>query len=252
MLLSKACVWRAPAGDGFYVEGSDGITIRNAIAHDNHRQGLSVVGAKNLLVENCRFSATKGTPPEAGIDLEPDTADQGLVHCVIRNSLFENNSGHAILVYMKPLTSASEAVSIRFENCHSRMGAAGAALEDFNDMAQRGWAGMAVGAVRDDGPQGLVEFVNCTSENTGKEGLRVFGQIGEIGATPPGQLQLEEPWISAHRDAPEPRAPILIQLRRSLVTTRQGGVEFQDCYVYDYGPVRRCGPMRNRKATTGL
>lgn len=101
-------------GDGFYV-GSGGatrwcedVTIRNCVSHDNHRQGLSVISAVNLVVENCVFSGTSGTPPEAGIDLECDSADERFVNCVIRNCVFENNSGHAMLVYLKPMTSESE------------------------------------------------------------------------------------------------------------------------------------------------
>jgi polygalacturonase len=229
-------------GDGFYVDGggarrwSEGVTIRNSVAHDNHRQGLSVISVQNLLVENCIFSATSGTPPEAGIDLEPDTANQRLVNCVIRNSVFESNSGHAILVYMKPLDRTSAPVSIRFENCHSRMGSAGMAPTDFKDIEQRGWAGMAVGTAKDDGPQGLVEFINCTTENTGKEGVRIFDKSSTGVKVRFVNCSWRNPWISAHRDAAEPRVPVVIQQRRRDVTVRPGGVEFVNCYVYDDVP----------------
>ena len=64
---------------------SQDVVIRNCISHDNDRQGISVISAVNLLVDNCVFSSTRGTAPEAGIDLEPDTPDQRLVNCVIRN-----------------------------------------------------------------------------------------------------------------------------------------------------------------------
>jgi len=62
-------------GDGLYVDGggergwSQDITLRNCVADDNHRQGLSVVSAVNLLVENCTFANAWGIAPEAGIDL---------------------------------------------------------------------------------------------------------------------------------------------------------------------------------------
>ena len=93
-------------GDGFYVdEGpgagwSENVTIRNCMAFDNHRQGISVISAVNLLVENCTFAATRGTAPEAGIDLEPDSAKQRLVNCVIRNCIFEDNHGQQIVLYL--------------------------------------------------------------------------------------------------------------------------------------------------------
>jgi hypothetical protein len=226
-------------GDGFYVDGggarkwSEKVTIRNSAAHDNHRQGLSVVSAQDLLVENCIFSATSGTPPEAGIDLEPDTPNERLVNCVIRNCVFESNNGHAMLIYMKPLDHTSAPVSVRFENCHARMGSAGMSPADFKDVAQRGWAGMAIATAKDDGPQGLIEFINCTSDNTGKEGVRIIDKSSTGVKLRFVNCSWRNPWVSAHRDAPEPRVPILIQQRSRQVTARPGGVEFVNCYVYD-------------------
>jgi len=227
-------------GDGFYIDGggklpfSQDVVIRNCVAHDNHRQGISVISAVNLLVDNCVFSGTRGTAPEAGIDLEPDTPDQRLVNCVIRNCLFENNHGHAILVYLRQLTRQSEPVSIRFENCHSRMGlSAGLAPEEVLDLKPGGWAGMAVGAARDDGPKGLVEFVNCTSENTGREGAKVYDKSAASVLVRFVNCSWKNPWVSAPIDYAGPRVPVLIELRRPAITKMHGGVEFRDCYVYD-------------------
>jgi hypothetical protein len=226
-------------GDGVYIDGggtmkwSEDVTVRNVTMHDNHRQGMSVISAVNLLVENCVFSSTSGTPPEAGIDLEPDAPDQRLVNCVIRNSVFENNSGHAILIYLRPLDRTSAPVSIRFENCHSRMGSPGMAREDFKDIAQRGWAGMSVGAVKDEGPAGLIEFINCTSENTGKEGARIYDKSARGVRVRFVNCSWKSPWVSAHRDAAEPRVPVLIQQRRPEITKQAGGIDFENCHVYD-------------------
>lgn len=226
-------------GDGFYV-GSSGpsrwcedVTIRDCVSHDNHRQGLSVISAVNLLVENCVFSGTNGTPPEAGIDLEPDSPNERLVNCVIRNCLFENNSGHQMLVYLKPLTNESEPVSIRFENCHARMGSPGMTLDDFTDMSMRGWAGMSVGAVGDNGPQGLVEFVNCTTENTGKEGAKVYDKSANGVRVRFVNCSWKQPWVSAFRDYGGLRVPVFLELRRPAITQDMGGIDFVDCNAYD-------------------
>ncbi len=226
-------------GDGFYVDGGgelgwcDDITFRNCVSHDNHRQGLSVISAQNLLVENCEFSGTSGTPPEAGIDLEPDGPEQRFVNCVIRNCRFENNSGHQILVYLKPMTSASEPVSIRFENCVARMGSPGMTLEDFTDINQRGWAGISVGAIRDDGPKGTIEFINCTTENTGKEGVKVYDKSANGALVRFVNCNWKQPWVSAFRDYSGLRVPVFLHLRRYSMTENLGGVEFVDCHVYD-------------------
>ena len=42
------------------------------------------------------------------------------------------------------------------------------------------------------------------------------------------------PWTSPHPEHAYPRVPVLIQLRKPSNTTHLGGVEFQDCYVYDH------------------
>ncbi len=227
-------------GDGIYI-GSSGknrwcedVVIRDVVSHDNHRQGISVISAVNLLIENCRFSDTSGTPPEAGIDLEPDSADERLVNCVIRNCVMENNQGHAILVYLKPLTKESHPVSIRFENCVSRMGhSANLSPESFTDNTLRGWSGMAVGAVRDDGPQGTVEFINCTAENTGKEGAKVFDKSADGVRVRFVNCNWRNPWVSRHREYGGMRVPLLLHLRRPELTKTIGGVDFVDCTVYD-------------------
>eukprot|EP01051_Picozoa_sp_SAG22_P007220 SAG22_NODE_500_length_9715_cov_29.986793_3_plen_150_part_00 len=58
-------------GDGIIVTGCNGTHIQNVQAIENHRQGLSVINAQDLLVEDSEFSRTNGTGPAAGIDIEP-------------------------------------------------------------------------------------------------------------------------------------------------------------------------------------
>ena len=159
-------------GSGVNHRPCEDVAIRDCVCHDNHRQGISVVNANRLLLENCVLSGTSGTPPEAGIDLEPDLPEERLTDCVVRNCRFENNAGHAILVYLNRLSSKSQPVSILFDNCVSRMGQPGMTPNDFHDPAMRGWAGMAVGTVHDDSPKGVIEFRNCIAENTGAKGPR--------------------------------------------------------------------------------
>jgi len=230
-------------GDGFYLDGGgdlgwcEDITFRNCVAYDNHRQGISVISAVNLLIENCAFLNTWGTAPEAGIDLEPDTERQRLVNCVIRNSIFENNNGNQILIYLKPLTTNSEPVSIRFENCLARMTDARFRAGDpgpTNGLS--GVAGIAVGEIKDNGPQGLVEFVNCVTENTAKEAVRLYDKSSKAARVRLVNCSFRNPWLSAQPDDNTARAPILLQLRRAESTASPGGVDLLNCYVYDTVP----------------
>jgi hypothetical protein len=226
-------------GDGIYIDGgvnrkwSENITIRNVACYDNHRQGISVISAQNLLIENSSLSATRGTAPEAGIDFEPDSPEQRLVNCVVRNCLFENNAGNASLVYLKQLSRESEPVSVRFENCVSRMGDAGDAPDVVRSLHLDGWGGMTVGACKDDGPQGIIEFNNCVSENTGREGARVYDKSAEGVKVRFVNCSWKNAWLAEPLDYDGPRSPISVILRRPELTTRLGGIEFVDCHVYD-------------------
>ena len=227
-------------GDGFYVDGGGGldwsqdITLRNCTAFDNHRQGLSVISAVNLLVENCVFANTWGTAPEAGIDLEPDTENQRLVNCVVRDSIFENNNGHQILIYLKPLTRKSAPVSIRFERCLARLTSARLSPpEPGPAKGIQGASGIAVGEIKDDGPRGLIEFVDCVTESTAKEGARVYDKSSSSARVRFMRCCFSAPWTSTNAQGGGPRVPVLLELRRPRSTHILGGIDFQDCYVYD-------------------
>jgi hypothetical protein len=226
-------------GDGVYI-GSSGrnptcsdVVIRDCVCADNHRQGISVISAVHLLIENCRLSRTEGTAPEAGIDLEPDTSQDRLVDCVIRNCLFKDNAGNAILIYLKELTHASQPVSIRFENCLARLGRAGMSPDEVSQSNPKGWSGIAIGRVRDDGPKGLIEFVHCSTDNTGREGLRIYDKSAEGVQLRFRECVWSNAWVGRHREYGGPRAPILIESRDAAICSKPGGIEFVDCYVRD-------------------
>ena len=105
-------------GDGIGVTGCD-ITIRNCVCDRNHRQGMSVFNVKNFLVENCVFSNTSGTPPQAGVDIEPDHSNERLENIVFRNCQSFGNAGAGFEAYLAQLRKSSGPVSIRFENCRT-------------------------------------------------------------------------------------------------------------------------------------
>ena len=81
-------------GDGFYVGGQvvpREVTIRDCIADFNRRQGLSVVTGVQITIVGNRFSNTRGTRPENGIDIEPDRGGPGVDNVWIEGNRFINN-----------------------------------------------------------------------------------------------------------------------------------------------------------------
>ena len=104
-------------GDGLYLSGVRDCVVRDVICDRNYRQGISVIGAENLLIENCTLSNTRGTPPAAGIDFEPNNVREVLVNCVMRNCTISDNEGAGIDIALAQLNGKSRDVSLLFENC---------------------------------------------------------------------------------------------------------------------------------------
>ena len=138
-------------GDGILVAGNaKNVTLLDCICDGNHRQGISVIGAENLLIENCIMRNTSGTPPQAGIDFEPDQATQPLINCVMRNCLVENNRGAGYELYLGPLTADSKPLSVLIENCRS--------------VGNSTAASVNLGHTKPTKPTGWIKFKNCTFE----------------------------------------------------------------------------------------
>ncbi|NLF22707.1 MAG: hypothetical protein GX590_06035 [Lentisphaerae bacterium] len=115
----EGLTFRSSGGDGIYI-GYDrsvaipicrNVTIRNCLIDDNHRQGISVIGVSNLLVEGCTIRNTSGTPPQAGIDFE----GRPFQEVTVRDCVFENN--YAGVIIMTWMTPQSPVNAFTFENC---------------------------------------------------------------------------------------------------------------------------------------
>lgn len=113
-------------GDGIYIGQRRGKTVcENIVLEDltllkNYRQGVSVISVRGFLMEGCVITDTKGTPPSAGIDFEPNSFTYGFSDCVLRNCRFENNAGPGILVYPVKLEGRASPLEIRVENSISK------------------------------------------------------------------------------------------------------------------------------------
>ncbi|HVP18489.1 MAG TPA: right-handed parallel beta-helix repeat-containing protein [Spirochaetia bacterium] len=108
-------------GDGVYLGRgeltfNEAITLRDLRIRDNYRQGISVISAQDLRIENVEISSTEGTLPSAGIDFEPNCPDERIVSCTVANSTIRCNAGPGILVNLHAFTKVSQAVEIRVEH----------------------------------------------------------------------------------------------------------------------------------------
>ena len=112
-------------GDGLYVSGdpwygtqlySGKILLKDIWCDNHYRQGISVISAQHLLVQNCWFTNTKGTLPMSGMDLEPDSKTHRMVDVVFEKCRFTGNSGNGIQLSFQNLDSTSIPVDITFRD----------------------------------------------------------------------------------------------------------------------------------------
>lgn len=208
-------------GDGVYIGSKDdkrevpckNILIKDCVCDDNYRQGISVTSADKLRIENCVLTNTKGTPPQAGIDIEPGNPAGMLVDVVVRNCFAEYNGGSGFFINISRLTKNSRDVSVLFENCYSRKSAA-PGLRVRADIARNR-------------PKGQIEFNNCVSEDIAYSGVSVIWELTSDIVLRFKNCKLTN--VAQRRD----QSPIHIKMRKHKKGDMIGGVEFVNCYVYD-------------------
>ena len=110
-------------GDGLIISSihkniPEYVTIRKVSCDDNHRQGISIINGRNILVEDCVLTNTIGTPPQAGIDIETNHNFEPTTNIVVRNCKMVNNKGFAAMLSITRMdTTMSGPVDVLFENC---------------------------------------------------------------------------------------------------------------------------------------
>ena len=208
-------------GDGIYLGVADrGVTntnvhIKDVICDGNNRQGISVISAENLLIEDTVLKNTSGTAPQAGIDFEPNHPSEKVVNCVMRNCVAENNVGGAYVLYLRPLDGTSAPISVRIEDCISRDTKAVSASISTSNGGPQG------------PPHGLIEFVNCRFEDTGTAGIDVR-DVPVDGC----RVRFENCTVADASDEPTRATPILFSASADSAHDL-GGVEFADCKLVE-------------------
>jgi hypothetical protein len=206
-------------GDGIYLGvakrgvPNSKIHIKDVVCVDNYRQGISVISAENVLMENVVMRDTSGTPPMAGIDFEPNDPTEVLSNIVMRNCTVQNNSGDGFAFYLHNLNSASRPISIRLEGCRS--------------IGNRRSVSISVGNSKEKTVNGVIEFVDCKFE--GSEGAGIY-----IAQKPPFgcKVRFVKCEISDAALKQVTQSPIMFASARGNFEPI-GGVEFIDCVVRD-------------------
>jgi len=212
-------------GDGIYLGNARGVTnknihIKDVVCERQYRQGISVITAEDLLIENTIVRNTAGTPPEAGIDFEPNSPTERLVNCVMRDCLIEGNKSVGIALSPFQMNAESEPISLRFENCRI-----------VGNHSTGVW--MHTGTTPQQAMHGSVEFVECVFERNDGAAININ--------KPADRCLMRFEGCSVLEPAPNNSslAPVMFSSSPGAELP-VGGVEFADLLIRD--PVDR-NPM---------
>ncbi len=207
-------------GDGIYLGVSkagvpcSNVHIKDVVCTDHHRQGISVISAENLLIEQTVMRNTAGTPPQAGIDFEPNGANEKVVNCVMRDCVVENNAGGSCALYLPNLDGTSAPITVKLENCVFDGGPYAFSLTTSN-----GGDGGS--------PSGTVEVIGCTFRNASALGLGINNVPAERMKVRFEQCLFDN--LAWQQAATRP----IMMGARSGAADAVGGVEFIDCTLRD-------------------
>lgn len=153
-------------GDGININASktgfsENITLEDITSTNNYRQGLSIISARGVWVNNCVFKNTNGQSPEAGVDLEPNQPTQRLQNINFNNCKFIGNNHAGFLVAPSKMTSSSTPLSVKVTNCYFSKNS------QSNNLPKPGTEILLASNESGKNPvKGSVEFKNCTFDGS--------------------------------------------------------------------------------------
>jgi hypothetical protein len=236
-------------GDGFYVGGeADSITkihiqpynvlLQDVVAYDNHRQGFSITGAEKLKIINGVFIETKGTPPEAGIDWEPEytkMADLEMQNCYLLNNVI----GLDIFLWRPPETGPLD-MQLTLNNVHvdsdpdlhkRSVGLSGTdktyAENDPNYFLQK--APLSIGYISDrNGYRGNIIFNDCSFRNDIRYAVSISNKSALRARITFNRCLFEQ----THKDGTVISLSAYGKELKGNMTF--GGIEFNNCIINDH------------------
>jgi hypothetical protein len=87
---------------------SSEVDLIDVVADGNRRQGISLISGRNIAFVRPRLMNTSGTPPAAGIDIEPDLPTQSVENVHVIGAITRNNQGPGVMLLLNKLREESE------------------------------------------------------------------------------------------------------------------------------------------------
>jgi hypothetical protein len=125
-------------GDGVYVSNILGqvgtpnrnVSVLNCNLTGNYRNAMSVISVSGLRVENTTLALSQGTPPEGGIDMEPNSPENLLQDIHLENVTMFGNTQRSLTLSAHALQAAYTPVSITVRNTRIAGGSFGVSINN--------------------------------------------------------------------------------------------------------------------------
>lgn len=94
------------------------VIISNCVLHDCRRQGVSVVGGEKVVIRDCEIYNIRGTNPQYGIDIEPDSLVGYAKDITIDSCYIHDNAVGSIVIPDTARTTSKNVIEgVNITNC---------------------------------------------------------------------------------------------------------------------------------------
>ena len=114
-------------GDGMQIE-ANGVIVKHFTTHDTFRQGISILGGRDVVIEDSVFSNTSGHAPGSGLQIEPWHSQNVVQNVSIRRCRADWNQGNGFCVAIGALNGSSAPTSVEISDCTTVGSIAGVAI----------------------------------------------------------------------------------------------------------------------------
>jgi hypothetical protein len=154
-----------PGGNPF-ITPSRNVIIKDCVLDNNRRQGISVTAAENVLIDRCIMKNTNGTPPAAGIDIEPFRPEHVFKNIVVSNCTMRDNAGYGLEIVAGETQTLQNSVTVKNVLVENNTRGGIRIVEGFFGVEQGGPDLFLC--------NGAFEFSECWIRNSGGPGLLII------------------------------------------------------------------------------
>lgn len=129
-------------GDGIYIGGgskpSTNVFINKVNIFSNRRNGITITNGENVHIIDSYISTSNGTPPMAGLCIEPNNKNNSINNIKIHNLNTYNNTNYGIVINLnKLLSEENKEVNIVIDKHNDTLSKTGLSIVDLFNKKNR-------------------------------------------------------------------------------------------------------------------